>query len=120
MSVLDDVLLNVKSAAEAAGRAAGHFADVSKLRVAAAELRSELDKQYKKLGQAVYASSRSGADCPELIEDYVQAIDELTEQLKSVTQELEAMDSRPKCPACGMAVQKDDIFCSRCGAKLRG
>lgn len=120
MSVLDDILLNVKSAAEAAGRAAGHFADASKLRIAAAELRSELDKNYKKLGQAVYASAHSETDCAELIQDYVSAIEELNEQLKSVTDELDAMDAKVKCPACGMAAQKDDIFCSRCGAKLRG
>ena len=53
MSILDDVLVNMKSAAEVAGQAANRLVDVSRLRMAAAEVRTELDKTYKKLGQAV-------------------------------------------------------------------
>ena len=118
MSVLDDVYVNVKSAAEAAGQAAGRFVDVSRLRMAAAEIRSEIDKNYRKLGQVVYASAKSEADCPELVEDYVTAIDELTAQLRSVTEAAEAAAPKPKCPACGSTARKGDTFCSKCGTKL--
>ncbi len=118
MSVLDDVLVNMKSAAEAAGQAANRFVDASRLRMAAAEVRTELDKTYKKLGQAVYASTKSDVDCPELIDDYVSAIDELTEQLRSITEAVESAAPKAKCPACGAVAHKGDTFCGKCGAKL--
>ena len=118
MSVLDDVLVNVKSAAEAAGQAANRFVDASRLRMAAAEVRTELDKTYKKLGQAVYASTKSEVDCPELIDDYVSAIDELTEQLRSITDAAESVSPKAKCAVCGTTARKGDVFCSKCGSEL--
>lgn len=118
MSILDDVLVNMKSAAEVAGQAANRLVDVSRLRMAAAEVRTELDKTYKKLGQAVYASTKSEADCPELIDDYVSAIDELTEQLRSITDAADAVSAKSKCPLCGASARKGDLFCGKCGGKL--
>ena len=41
MGILDDVVVNAKSAAEAVGRKAGQLVDVSKLRISAAEVNSE-------------------------------------------------------------------------------
>lgn len=118
MSVLDDILVNMKSAAEAAGVAAGRLADVSRLRMAAAEARTELDKTYKRLGQAVYASTKSEADCSELIEEYIASIDELTEQLRSISEAADAASARTKCPACGAPARKGDLFCGKCGSEL--
>lgn len=117
MSICDDIIVDVKTAFEAAGRAAGQFADVSKLRLAAAELRSEIDKTYKKLGMAVYAATASETDCAEDVQNYVTAIEELKAQLASVNEAICDASSKTKCAACGAILRKGDAFCGKCGTK---
>ncbi len=58
MGILDDVVINAKSVAEAVGRKAGQLVDVSKLHVSAAEVNAEITKRYQTLGQYVYENSR--------------------------------------------------------------
>ena len=58
MGILDDVVINAKSVAEAVGRKAGQIVDVSKLRVGVAEVNAEITKRYQTLGQYVYENSR--------------------------------------------------------------
>lgn len=54
MGILDDVVINAKSAAEAVGKKAGQIVDVSKLRINVAELNAEISKRYEALGEYVY------------------------------------------------------------------
>ena len=48
MGILDDVVINAKTAAEAVGKKAGQIVDVSKLRFNVAELNAEISKGMKK------------------------------------------------------------------------
>ena len=58
MGILDDVVINAKSAAEAVGKKAGQIVDVSKLRINVAELNAEISKRYEALGEYVYETCR--------------------------------------------------------------
>ena len=58
MGILDDVVVNAKSAAEAVGKKAGQLVDVSKLRINVAELNAEISKRYEALGEYVYETCR--------------------------------------------------------------
>lgn len=118
MGILDDVVINAKSVAEAVGRKAGQLVDVSKLRVAAAEVNAEVTKRYQTLGQYVYENSREalGAD-PEAMGQMAE-LDGLQEQLAAVNKELNDKQNRTVCPTCGKHCDAADAFCSTCGAKL--
>ena len=58
MGILDDVVINAKTAAEAVGKKAGQIVDVSKLRFNVAELNAEISKRYEALGEYVYENCR--------------------------------------------------------------
>ena len=58
MGILDDVMINAKTAAEAVGKKAGQIVDVSKLRFNVAELNAELSKRYEALGEYLYEMPR--------------------------------------------------------------
>ncbi len=60
MSVLDDMIVNAKSAADAVGKTASKLVDISKLRISAADLNAEINKKYEALGRAVYEARKSG------------------------------------------------------------
>lgn len=118
MGILDDVVVNAKSAAEAVGRKAGQLVDVSKLRIGAAEVNSEITKRYETLGRYVYENCREAlAGDPEAYGKMVE-IDELKAQAAAIAKELGDKQNKTVCPVCGKQCSNSDAFCSTCGAKL--
>ena len=118
MGILDDVVINAKSAAEAVGRKAGQLVDVSKLRIGAAEVNAELTKRYETLGQYVYDSCREAlAGDPEAVGKMTE-IDELKAQAAAIAKELNDKQNKVVCPGCGKQCSNTAAFCSACGAKL--
>lgn len=118
MGILDDVVINAKSVAEAVGRKAGQLVDVSKLHVGAAEVNAEITKRYQTLGQYVYENNREAlAADPEAMGQMAE-VDALQAQLAAITKELNDKQNKTVCPACGKQCSNTDAFCSGCGAKL--
>ncbi len=118
MGILDDVVINAKSAAEAVSRKAGQIVDVSKLRISAAEINAEIAKRYEVLGQYVYECSRSSlvAD-PEAVGQMTE-IDDLKAQQAAIAKELGDKQNKVFCPICGKQSPITAAFCSSCGTKL--
>lgn len=118
MGILDDVVINAKSAAEAVGKKAGQLVDVSKLRISVAEINSEMSKRFQALGQYVYENARDGlAEDAEAVGKMAE-IDELSAQLAAVVKELGDKQNKTICPVCGKQCATCDRFCSVCGTKL--
>ena len=118
MGILDDVVINAKTAAEAVGKKAGQIVDVSKLRINAAELNAEISKRYEALGEYVYESGREGrAEVAEAVGKMAE-IDELVNQRNTVTKELVDKQNKVVCPVCGKQSPITAQYCSNCGAKL--
>lgn len=118
MGILDDVVINAKSAAEAVGKKAGQIVDVSKLRFNLAELNSEITKRYQSLGEYIYEEHK------ELLAEDAEAmgkvaeLDELKAQAAAVSKELNDKSNKVVCPGCGKQCPSDSSFCSTCGTKL--
>ena len=88
MGILDDVVINAKTAAEAVGKKAGQIVDVSKLRFNVAELNAEISKRYEALGEYVYENCREAlAEDAESVGKMAE-IDELVNQRNILTKEL--------------------------------
>ena len=118
MGILDDVVINAKSAAEAVSRKAGQIVDVSKLRISAAEINAEIAKRYEVLGQYVYECSRSSlAADPEAVGQMTE-IDDLKAQQAAIAKELGDKQNKVFCPICGKQSPITAAFCSSCGTKL--
>ena len=60
MGILEDVLLNARTAVDAVGKKAGSVIDMSKLTIAAADLKSEINKKYEILGRVTFESKTTG------------------------------------------------------------
>lgn len=120
MGILDDVVINAKSAAEAVGKKAGQIVDVSKLRINVAELNAEISKRYEALGEYVYESCRETlAEDAEAVGKMAE-IDELVNQRSAVAKELTDKQNKVVCPTCGKQSPIAASYCSNCGTKLGG
>lgn len=119
MGILDDVVINVKSAAEVVGKKAGQLVDISKLRINMSELNTAIGKCYSELGQYVYDIKKSGVTGDEAdFAEKIAEIDDLYAQLSAVATEIAALQNKVTCPVCGKQCQADTSFCPYCGAKL--
>lgn len=118
MGIFDDVVTNARSAAQAVGKAAGQFVDMSKLRLNLAELNGEINKQYQALGQFVYEAHKAGNTDETGFAEKLAALDELYAQFAAVSAQLAALQNKVTCPACGKQVDVDAMFCCHCGMKL--
>ena len=118
MGILDDVMINAKTAAEVVGKKAGQIVDVSKLRFNVAELNAELSKRYEALGEYLYENCREClAEDAEAVGKMAE-IDELVNQRNVLTKELVDKQNKVVCPTCGKQSPSTALYCSNCGTKL--
>lgn len=118
MGILDDVVVNAKSAAQTVGKMAGQFVDMSKLRINLSELNGEINRRYQELGQFIYEAKKAGTADEAELEEKIVGIDDLYAQFTAVSAQLAALQNKVTCPCCGKQMDIDATFCSHCGVKL--
>lgn len=118
MGLLDDVIVNAKSAANVVGKKASQFVDISKLRISAADLNNEISKRFESMGRAVYEAKKTENDASDLIAESVKAIDDLYEQLDAVNAQMAAAREKLICSNCGEENSQGSVYCCKCGHKL--
>lgn len=118
MGILDDVVVNAKSAAQTVGRMAGQFVDMSKLRINLSELNGEINRRYQELGQFIYEAKKAGTADETELDEKIAGLDDLYAQLAAVSAQLATLQNKVTCPCCGKQMEIDATFCSHCGMKL--
>jgi len=118
MGVLEDVLLNAKSAAESVGKRATEIADLSKLRMSAAQLSKEISNQFELIGRAVYDAEKTGGNADEAVKEGMDAVDALYQEFNSINEKILELKKTVTCPGCGAKLEKGNAFCPKCGTKL--
>jgi len=118
MGILEDVVINAKTAANVVGKKAGEFVDVSKLRINAADLNNEINKKFQALGRLVYSEKKEKGETQALQNECVDAIADLYEQLDAINAQLVAMRHRKVCQNCKKENPQEAVYCSACGTLL--
>lgn len=116
--ILDDVIVNAKAAASVVSKKASDVYDNSKQKIAAAEIRAEINTKLKELGALTYKSVVHGTDLSDKIKEKSAEITELKENLDLINDSISATKSVIYCPECGSDVPENSKFCNSCGAKL--
>ncbi len=118
MGFFDDLVGKTKNAAHVVGKNAGNLVDSSKLKIHAAEMKSDIQKSYEALGKLIYEAKKNGTDASEATAQAVAAIDELYEQLAAIDAQLLKLSNKVVCPQCGEKSENTSMFCPKCGTKL--
>lgn len=116
--IFDDVVVNAKAAASMVSKKATDVYDVSKQKITAAEIRSEINKKLRFLGALTYKSQIYNIDLSEKITLTVSEINDLKDNLNLINQNIESSKNTKKCPQCGATVPKKSLFCNLCGSKI--
>ena len=116
--ILDDVVVNAKTAASAVSKKAAFVYDASKHKITAAEMRGEINKKLKELGKYTYKARVNNMDMDEQINDVIAEIKELKENLDIINAHLDEITNQKKCPQCEAKIPKNSVYCNICGTKL--
>ena len=116
--ILDDVVVNAKTAASAVSKKAATVYDASRHKITASEIRGEINKKLKELGKFTYKARVFGADMDEQIDAAIAEIKELKENLEIINAHIDDIKNQKKCPQCEAKIPKNSKFCNICGAKL--
>ncbi len=118
MGLFEDAVLSAKNAVNVAGKKTGDLVEISKLKLAAAELESKIRGAYEALGRSVYTAAKEEADATAVIKEKSEQIDSLTADLTALQEKIAALRAEKKCSACGTINPQDADYCKKCGAKL--
>ncbi len=119
MGILDDVVVNVKSAAGVVGKKAGQIVDVSKLRINISEVNGEISKKFRQLGEYVYENKKEGEIDETEIDARIVEIDEQYTQLEELTNQMASLQNKVSCPVCRKQCSSEASYCSACGGALK-
>lgn len=118
MGILDDVVVNAKSAATAVGKKAGEIVDLSKLRISAADISGEINRKFQELGRILYHAKKDGAEEEEATKECIASIENLYEELDAVNAQIVLMRHKKVCSNCKKENPEEAAYCSACGTAL--
>lgn len=118
MSIIDDIIVNAKSAATTVGEKAGQIKEYTKLKYSEAGIKSDINKKKQELGDYVYRCTKSGNVDNEILQKMVDDVTELEENLQITKEMITAAKNKVVCGACKAENEKDAVYCSKCGKKL--
>lgn len=116
--IIDDVIVNAKAAASVVSKKASDVYDSSKQRIAAAEIRAEINTKLKELGALTYKSIVHSVDLSDKIKEKTAEITELKENLDLINDSISSSGNASYCTKCGGEVPEGSKYCNGCGAKL--
>lgn len=118
MGIIEDLLLNARTAVDTVGKKAEKVIDVSKLTLTSADLKAEISKKSEILGRVVYEQKTTGKNYEKSIDELIEKIKVLNEELGAVNEAIASTKQKSKCNSCGSYNVKGAIFCNKCGARL--
>lgn len=118
MSFFDDIVFNVKSIADNVGKKANQIKDYSKLKYSESGIKAEIVRKKQALGGYIYDCSKHGDIDKEVMQGFVEDIDELEENLQITREMLTNAKNKITCTYCKAENEKDSVYCCKCGQKL--
>lgn len=95
------------------------IATEAKLKIEIAENRERIKEFYEELGRKVYENHIREEDIniDTLIEEDCSKIDTLSKEIEVARKEMLALNNKKMCKKCFAEIEKESVFCSRCGVK---
>lgn len=117
MKLWDDVTKAASDAASKAAKKTSELTASAKLRYKLHTEQTRLSVIYEKIGRLYYDSIKSGIDNTAKIAELTAEVEAVNAEIARCTAKLAEMKRKRVCPACNAEIDKDSVFCPRCGTK---
>jgi len=116
---MEKIFAEIKSTADKVIKKSGELVELSKVKFQIANTKSEINANYKELGELVYHAQK-GEEQPDtqIIEGAIAKIDELYAKLETLMAENSSLKNEKTCPSCEKSNPKSAQFCLGCGYKF--
>lgn len=112
--MIEDIFGKAKQAASAAGKKTEELVEISKLKLSAMQVNTDIKALYEKLGSAVYSMQKAHYENPELVASLVEEIDDKRGDLKKIRDKIAVLQKAKECPCCQTKNPKEAYYCQKC------
>ncbi|MBP1557094.1 MAG: hypothetical protein J6A76_04190 [Oscillospiraceae bacterium] len=119
MSTFSTFLHKTKAAANIATKKTGNAVELSKLKLKAMQLRSQIQSTYERIGTLTYEQEKTSTDNTELIAVCIREIDELFVELNEINVLISDIKDGVKCPGCNAINDAGVVYCKNCGVNIK-
>lgn len=117
MSVFENFTKKVADTAKAAARKSSDIVEVTKLNMSVGAEENKIQKAYSEIGKLVYEQYTKGERGNDDVTAYCEKIESYEENIKEIKTKVLELKDKKACPECGVQMDIEDGFCSKCGAK---
>lgn len=118
LEFLDGFVNGTLTAANTVSKKAKNAVEISRLKLNAVELKSEISKKYEALGRIVYESRMDSADAEDMIAECIDNINITYRRLDEVNEKIATAMKRRRCSSCSAINTNDALYCNRCGRRM--
>ena len=116
---MEKIFAEIKNTADKVIKKSGELVELSKVKFQIANTKSEINTNYKELGELVYhAQKYEEQPDTKIIEGTIAKIDELYERLEILIEQNSSLKNEKICPSCEKSNPKSAQFCLGCGYKF--
>jgi hypothetical protein len=117
MSVFENLSRKVTDTAKAAAKKSSEVVEVTKLNMSIGTEEDKIKKVYTEIGKSVYEVFTKGEEVNEAFKVQCELISSYEENIKEMRLKILDLKELKVCPTCGVKMEADILFCSKCGAK---
>lgn len=119
MSTFAAFIDKTRAAAHFTAKKTGSAVELSRLKLRAMQLRSQIQSTYERIGTLTYEQQKNYSDNSELIEVCIREIDELFVELNEINVTINDIKNGVKCPACSALNDAQTVYCKSCGVNIK-
>ena len=101
--MMEELFGKAKKVANAAGKKTGELVEISKLKLSAMQVNTDIKAHYEN---------------SELLESLIEEIDEKRAELKKINDKIAVLQKAKECPCCQTKNPQTAFYCQKCGSKL--
>jgi DNA repair exonuclease SbcCD ATPase subunit len=117
MSVFENLTKKVSDTAKAAAKKSSELVEVTKLSMSISAEEDKIKKAFADIGKLVYTAYSNGEEVSEAYKESCSAITGYEETITATKQKILDLKSMKVCPGCGIELETEIAFCSKCGTK---
>lgn len=117
MAFLENLGKKVGEAAQAAAKKSGELVEVTKLNVNINSEEDKIHKLYSQIGKSIYEKYSALGVAEDNVKEVCEAIKVHEQNIKALKDKISEVKGTKQCIGCGAEMEKDQVFCSKCGTR---